>query len=91
MVVPEVPGQPSRKPLVQGFGCRLHLGSGTLSCEALFVAESVPTQLLAAELRERHKPPRGITLDWSETPPGLYQNATIDLKEQYADQAEEPR
>ena len=77
LVVPEVPNQPSRKPLVQGFGCRL--GGGHLSCEALFVAEDIPSQPLAAELHERHKPPARVMLDWSSTNAGLYQHASIDV------------
>lgn len=79
LAVPEVPDQPSTKPLVQGFGCRL--GAGTLSCEALFIGATIPTQTLPAELHQRHKPPVQVSLDWSDIPPGLYRNATIDLKE----------
>jgi hypothetical protein len=78
LVVPEVSGVESRKPLVQGFGCRL-LGGDTLSCEALFIAREIPDQTLRAELHVRHQPPRVVTLAWSDTPPGLYQNAQIDL------------
>lgn len=78
LVVPEVPGQPSKKPLVQGYGCRLHLGGGTVSCEALFTAATVPTQRLTAELHVRGRAPIVVTLDWSEIPPGLYRNASID-------------
>jgi hypothetical protein len=80
LVVPEVPNQPSRKPLVQGFGCRL--GGGHVSCEALFVATEIPTQTLAAELRERHKPPTRVSIAWSGTRAGLYQNASIDTLEE---------
>lgn len=78
LVVPEVSGHPSRKPLVQGFGCRL-LGGDTLSCEALFVAAPIPAQALAAELHTRGREPRLVTLDWSEVPAGLYRHAQIDL------------
>ena len=78
LVVPEVSGLESRKPLIQGFGCRL-LGGDTLSCEALFAAQPIPTQAPRAELHVRGRKPATITLDWSEVPPGLYRNAQIDL------------
>jgi hypothetical protein len=69
---------PSRKPLIQGYGCRL-LGGDTLSCEALHIAKSIPTQPLAAELHSRGRAPQHLTLDWTSTPPGLYQHASIDV------------
>jgi hypothetical protein len=78
LVVPEVPGTESRKPLIQGFGCRL-LGGDTLSCEALFAARPIPTQALRAQLHTRGRRPTTVTLDWSEVPAGLYRNAQIDL------------
>lgn len=77
LVVPEVPDQPSRKPLVQGFGC--HLRGDTLSCEALFVATVIPDQELVGELRQRHGPPRRVRLAWSSLEPALYKNASIDV------------
>jgi hypothetical protein len=76
LVVPEVPGQPSGKPLVQGYGC--HLRDGTLFCEALFVAASIPDQQLVGELRQRHGPAKPVRLDWTTLEPALYQNASID-------------
>ena len=79
LVVPEVPDQPSAKPLVQGFGCRL--GGDTLSCEVLYVGAPIPEQLLAAQLITRGRKPTLVSLDWSPLPPGLYRNARIDLKE----------
>lgn len=79
LVVPEVPNQPSGKPLVLGFGCRL--GGGTLSCETLFIAEAIPDQPLVAHLHARGRSPVGVTLAWSDTPPGLYRTASIDVKE----------
>lgn len=80
LVVPEVRNQPSGKPLVQGYGC--HLRDGTLFCEALFVAASIPGQELAGELLQRHGPPQRVRLDWSTLEPALYRNASIDLKEE---------
>ena len=77
LVVPEVPDQPSRKPLVQGFGC--HLRGDTLSCEALFVGREIPDQVLAGELRQRHGPAKAVRLAWSTLEPALYKNASIDV------------
>ena len=79
LVVPEVPDQPSRKPLVQGYGCALR--GDTLSCEALFVGREIPDQVLVGELRQRHGPPRRVALAWSTLEPALYKNASIDVKE----------
>ena len=70
---------PSRKPHIQGFGCRLGVGGDTLSCEALFVGTEVPDQALDAQLHERHKHPKRVLLDWTSVTPGLYQNARIDI------------
>ena len=78
LVVPEVRGSESRKPLIQGFGCR-RLGGGALSCAALFVATPVPTQPLPAEIHVRGRKPVRVTLDWSEIPAGLHRDAQIDL------------
>jgi hypothetical protein len=78
LVVPEVPGMTSPKPLVQGYGARL--GGGALSCEALFVAATIPTQDLVGYLHARHKPPVRVSLAWSEIPPGLYRDAEIDVR-----------
>ena len=78
LVVPEVPGRDSLKPLIQGYGARLR--GDALSCEALFVESVVPDQTLDALLLERHKRPRRVRLEWSEIPPGLYQHAEIDVR-----------
>ena len=77
LVVPEVPTQPSAKPLVQGFGCRL--GGDTLSCEVLYIGSSIPTQTLTAQLHTRGREPIRLALAWSDIPPGLYRNAAVDL------------
>ena len=69
---------PSRKPLIQGYGCRL--GGDTLSCEALFVAKDVPAQSLVGELIVRHKPPARVLLAWSPVTAGvLHKDARIDV------------
>ena len=80
LVVPEVPNQPSGKPLLQGFGCRLR--DGALSCETLFVDQHIPAQVLMGELHERHKPPVNVRLDWTPLPPGLHGRVVIDLEEE---------
>ena len=80
LVVPEVPNQPSGKPLLQGFGCRLR--DGTLSCEALFVAAEIPGQELVGELLQRHAPAKRVLLAWSTLEPALYRDASIDLEEE---------
>lgn len=77
-VVPEVPGQPSRKPLVQGYGCSLR--GGTLFCEALFIESEIPDQVLVGELRQRHGPPQTVRVAWSRLEPALYRNAQIDVE-----------
>jgi hypothetical protein len=78
LVVPEVPNQPARKPLIQGFGCRL--GSDHVFCETLYCANDVPEQLLDAELHERHRAPVRVVLAWSPMPAGaLHGAARIDL------------
>lgn len=89
LVVPDVPNQASRKPLLQGFGCR-RVGSGALSCETLYVDAHIPTQVLTAELHERHTPPITVRLDWTPLPPGLHGRVVIDLEEeQHAASVEE--
>lgn len=80
LVVPEVPNQPSRKPLVQGFGCGLR--DGALFCEVLFVARDIPDQVLSGELRQRHGPPKRVRLEWSTLEPALYRNASIDVQKE---------
>lgn len=77
LVVPEVPHLPSRKPLVQGYGCRLR--GDTLSCEALFVAVDIPAQTLLGELHERGQHPRRVRLEWTPLAPALWRDATITL------------
>lgn len=90
LVVPDVPGMPSRKPLIQGYGCR-RVGNDAISCETVFVDRHVPTQTLVAQLHERHKPPITVRLDWSPLPPGLHGRVVIDitLEEPYAAEAQE--
>lgn len=78
LVVPEVPSQPSRKPLLQGYGCRLR--GDTLSCEALFVATNIPAQTLLAELHERGKAPVRVVLDWTPLEPALWRDAEIGVR-----------
>lgn len=80
LVVPEVPNQPSGKPLLQGFGCLLR--DGTLFCEALFVAVEIPDQELVGELLQRHGPPRSVRLAWSTLEPALYRDASINVEEE---------
>jgi len=84
-----VPEEGARKPPILGFGCRL--GSGALSCEALFVEKHIPTQVLVAQLHERHKPPITVRLDWSPLPPGLHGRVVIDIakEEPHAAEAQE--
>lgn len=77
LVVPEVPGQPSRKPLLQGYGCRLR--GDTLSCETLYVDRHIPEQTLTGELHERGKPPVLVTLAWEPMEPALWGNARIPV------------
>lgn len=78
LVVPEVPGLRSTKPLVQGYGARLR--GDALSCEALFAAVHIPDQTLTAELHERGKHPRRVRLDWTSVEPRvLHKDAVIDL------------
>lgn len=80
VVVPEVPGLPSNKPLVQGYGCRL--GGGTLSCDTLYIQSAIPAQELPALFIVRGRHPKPITLAWGGSlPAGVHRNATIDLKE----------
>lgn len=80
LVAPEVPNQPSSKPLLQGYGCRLR--GGTLSCEVLFVGANIPAQTLAAELHERGKPPQRVALEWTPLEPRLWKQATITVLEE---------
>lgn len=77
LVASEVPNQPSRKPLLQGYGCRLR--GDTLSCEVLFVAAHIPPQALTAELHERGKAPQLVTLLWESLDPALYGRATLNV------------
>lgn len=80
LVVPEVPDQPSAKPLVQGYGCRL--GAGTLSCDTLYIESVIPAQELKALLIERGRHPKPVTLNWGGSlAPDVHGNATLDLKE----------
>lgn len=73
-----VPEEGARKPPVLGFGCRL--GSGILSCEALFVEKHIPDGVLEAHLYgDADTPPRIVRLDWSAVEPALYKHAVIDL------------
>lgn len=76
-VVPEVPDNPSRKPLLQGFGCRLR--ADTLSCEALYVDRHIPAQPLRGELHERGRPPVPVTIEWEPLDPALWGNARIPI------------
>ena len=63
MVVPEVPGVESRKPVIQAAG--VFLGDGTLSCRALVAARHVPAQRLTALLLKRHREPVPVLIDWT--------------------------
>lgn len=90
LVVPDVPGMPSRKPLIQGYGCR-RVGNDAIFCETVFVDRHIPTQVLVAQLHERHKPPITVRLDWSPLPPGLHGRVVIDItqEEPHAAEAQE--
>jgi hypothetical protein len=63
LVVPEVPGVESRKPVIQAFG--VTLGDGQVSCDALCLERFVPGQELRAELRNRRSEPVIVTLAWA--------------------------
>jgi len=80
LVVPDVPGTPSRKPLVQGYGCRLVGGGKLVSCEALYVHAIIPDQTLKALLySSAEEPPRSVALDWSAVTPALHRDVVIDV------------
>lgn len=80
LVVPDVPGTPSRKPLVQGYGCRLVGGGKLVSCEALYVHAIIPDQTLDALLfSDAEQPPKRVVLDWSAVPPALHRDVIIDV------------
>ena len=77
LVVPDVPGAPARKPLVQAYG--VAVGDGVF-CAALFAAVSIPAQVLRALLVNRHEEPVEVWLDWSPVEPGvLHGRVSIDL------------